>query len=317
MTSNLQDAWLPYWPDLHRAHPAHLAFPGKLDQRTLGAMLLVRIDGACYRVERTVRRAQGGDDYLILAHQRGGMGRLHQHGATTVTAPGDLVLYSTAQPYLVEFDGAFQQTLLRMPSAQLRAACADIGTMTGVALSGMQPQVALLRMMMESYFDADHAGLPPQMAEHASLALCHAVAACALTQLFGTASKRPDLRQYHLDRIRQFALGRLGDSELAIPHVVQALGISASHIHRLFASEGQTFGTWLWESRLQACHLALRNPGHARQSISQIAFAFGFSHAAHFSRAYRARYGMTPSAWRSGMALPLTAARAAAVPAGG
>jgi AraC-like DNA-binding protein len=34
-------------------------------------------------------------------------------------------------------------------------------------------------------------------------------------------------------------------------------------------------------------------------SITEIAFERGFSHPAHFSRAFRARFGMAPSDWRS------------------
>ena len=41
----------------------------------------------------------------------------------------------------------------------------------------------------------------------------------------------------------------------------------------------------------------------ARQSdrtISEIAFAWGFSSSAHFSRAFRKRFGVTPTAFRRG-----------------
>lgn len=51
--------------------------------------------------------------------------------------------------------------------------------------------------------------------------------------------------------------------------------------------------------RLQACHAALRQPALSRRSISAIAFEHGFIHATHFSRAFRARFGMTASAWRN------------------
>ena len=105
---------------------------------------------------------------------------------------------------------------------------------------------------------------------------------------------------YHLDRIRRYALAHLDDTELSVAKVGARLGLSAAHIHRMFADEVQTFSAWLWESRLQACHQALREPGMAGQSIGMIASRHGFAHATHFSRAYRARFGMTASAWRAG-----------------
>jgi AraC-like DNA-binding protein len=38
--------------------------------------------------------------------------------------------------------------------------------------------------------------------------------------------------------------------------------------------------------------------GSSSQSISDICFRWGFNDAAHFSRSFRADYGMTPRAFR-------------------
>uniref|UniRef100_UPI003F21D7B3 helix-turn-helix domain-containing protein n=1 Tax=Rhizobium sp. F40D2 TaxID=3453141 RepID=UPI003F21D7B3 len=42
----------------------------------------------------------------------------------------------------------------------------------------------------------------------------------------------------------------------------------------------------------------LREAGGHSGEISEIAFALGFSSSAHFSRAFRARYAVSPSQWR-------------------
>jgi AraC-like DNA-binding protein len=237
--------------------------------------------------------------FFVLAIQRRGRCTLRQQGREAVLATGDMALYQTALPYELAFDGAFRQTRVAIPAAPMRALSACVDALAGVALSGTQPQVALLGMMADCYFDTDYARLPGAAAGHAATALRQALAGCLLTQLGELEAKRSKMSRYHMDRIQQFALSRLGDNELSIAHVVEALDISAAHIHRLYAGEAQTFGAWLWETRVQLCHLALSNPSLAEQSISQIAFKFGFSHAAHFSRMYKARYGMTPSTWRN------------------
>lgn len=107
-------------------------------------------------------------------------------------------------------------------------------------------------------------------------------------------------QQYHLDRIRAYAVAHLHDGELTVAKVGAAVGLSVAHIHRLYASEAQTFIAWLWEVRLQACQSALRRPELVSRTIREIAFEHGFVHATHFSRAFRARFGVTASAWRSG-----------------
>ena len=274
-------------------------FDGTVDMRTIGALPFWRVEGKTQRVRRAAApSAHGQDEWLMVAIQRRGTGRLRQRDEEAVLCPGDLGLYSTALPYELDFDGAFRQSVVAIPARRLRALCPGIDALTAVALSGTLPQVALLGMMTDCYFETGYAHLPARTADHAADALCHALAACAMTALGALETTRPNMGRYHLERIQRFALSRLGDSELSIAHVVEALDISAAHIHRLYAGEAQTFSAWLWDTRLQLCHLALSNPAMKGLSISQIAFKFGFSHAAHFSRVYRARYGTTPSAWR-------------------
>lgn len=73
-------------------------------------------------------------------------------------------------------------------------------------------------------------------------------------------------------------------------------GISARHLDRLFAEHRrQTFGDAYRAIRLDHADTLLRQSALA---VSEIAFATGFSGPAHFARAYRARFGRTPSATR-------------------
>lgn len=306
MTAQMQDSVPWRAPDFWLDFPdstagAKAAFPGTIERRAVGGIALWNVEGPLHRVERAPwPSASGGEEHLMVAIQRRGTCVLRQRGEQAVLNPGDLSIYTTALPYELAFDGAFRQTTLMIPARQLRALCPAIDMLTGAMLNGGQPQVALLGMMADCYFDTDYAALPEQTAAQAAAALCHALAACAMTFLGALDARRSNMSQYHLDRIQQFALSRLGDNSLSIADVVEALDISAAHIHRLYAAEAQTFSAWLWDMRVQLCHMALSNPALSGLSISQIAFKFGFSHAAHFSRVYRARYGMTPSARRGG-----------------
>lgn len=287
-----------FWLDL--PGDAATGFAGKLASHALGGLTISQVEGTTHRVRRQTALAAGGaDECFLMAIQRRGHCTLRQRGRQALLGPGDLVLYQTALPYELELDDAFRQTSVTIPAGPMRALCPAVDTLTAVALSGMQPQVALLGMMADCYFETDYAQLPEQAAGHAAGALREALAGCLLAHLGALDARRSNISQYHMDRIQQFALSRLGDNELSIAQLVEALDISAAHIHRLFAGEAQTFSAWLWDTRLRLCHLSLSNPSLEGLSISQIAFKFGFSHAAHFSRAYRARYGMTPSAWRN------------------
>lgn len=276
-------------------------FPGTYRSQALGALTVSQAAATRHSVQRdTAPRGDGAEQYLLVIWQRRGGATLAQHGGTLRLAAGDMLLYEAGQPYRLEFDEPFEVTVARLPAAPMRSLCPLIDTLLGTVQSCRQPQVALLTAMADCHVATDYGALPGAAALHAAEALRQSLTACALGVAAAEHQRRPSLSQYHLGRIRRYALKRIGDSELSINELVEALDISAAHIHRLFASEAQSFSTWLWETRLNLCHLALRAPECSGQRISQIAYQFGFSHPAHFSRAYRNHFGMTPSQWRAG-----------------
>jgi AraC family transcriptional activator of tynA and feaB len=100
-------------------------------------------------------------------------------------------------------------------------------------------------------------------------------------------------------RIQDFVLENLADPALCAELIAAAVGVSERQLHRLFQSSGATLERWIWQQRLQRCREDLARSPHAR--ISEIAFAHGFSDAAHFSRAFRDMFGISPRDFRKSM----------------
>ena len=281
-------------------HPLAGNFQGAVSAaRTVGTAELIELTGnaqatvGCYGPVASLPEA-----FYLIAMQREGRCSLCQSGRTALLAPGDATVYASGLPYQQTAHTDFRQTVLMLPAAPLRLACPAIDQQIASTINGQFTH--LLATMADSHFSMRYDELPRQVARHASNALQDTVAACVLAASRLAEPRHSQISQYHLNRIRQYALANLGNAELSVASVAAALDISVAHLHRLFSEEKQTFSHWLWEMRLEACHAALRDEDNARQSISQIAFRYGFNQAAHFSRAFRARYGMTASAWRSG-----------------
>lgn len=93
-------------------------------------------------------------------------------------------------------------------------------------------------------------------------------------------------------------LKHLADPALRPEDVAAAVGLSLRQLHRIFADGDWTIERWIWHQRLQRCAQDLRRDPKAR--IGEIAFRWGFSDAAHFSRAFRQGFGQSPKAWRAG-----------------
>ena len=71
--------------------------------------------------------------------------------------------------------------------------------------------------------------------------------------------------------------------------------MSQRTLHRLFGEAEQSVTGRIRSYRLDAIRADLRSSGSADDSISRIAARWGVHDMPHLVRAFRARYGMTPS----------------------
>jgi AraC-like DNA-binding protein len=94
-------------------------------------------------------------------------------------------------------------------------------------------------------------------------------------------------------RAKVYAEHNIGDPELGLQNVAAELGISTRYLQLLFRSEGVTFSEWMWRRRLELCRRSLMDAAR-KCNIGNIAFDHGFSDFSHFSRRFRAAFGVCP-----------------------
>jgi AraC family transcriptional regulator len=88
------------------------------------------------------------------------------------------------------------------------------------------------------------------------------------------------------------------DQRLELDALSRVANFSSFHFHRLFAAwMGETVGEYLRRRRLEVG--ALRLVVQPRVPVLQVALSVGFGSAEAFARAFKARFGETPTAWRS------------------
>ena len=279
-------------------------FHGSIHQHALPGLDLSVVRSEPQRVLRTPGHiARSGDDCFLVSIQARGRGVVRQDGRDAMLQPGDFALYDSTRPYELLFESRFAQIVLKLPGERLRSELRDTQALTATTVSGREGAGHLLLGMVRTlHEDVDR--LPPASA----LAVAQGVQSILVAGLQSLPAARVPapsrLAAYHLARVKQCIEERLGDPELSVSRLAAGLGVSASHIHRVFRSEPLTPAQYIWEQRLQACSRDLLDPRLAGRPVADIAYGRGFSDAAHFSRAFRERFGCTPREWRRQQAAP-------------
>ena len=74
-----------------------------------------------------------------------------------------------------------------------------------------------------------------------------------------------------------------------------ARDITPRYVQRLFEEAGATLTEYVLGQRLARAHRLLTDPRRTERTLTAIAFEVGFSDLSYFNRAFRRRFGATPS----------------------
>jgi len=103
-------------------------------------------------------------------------------------------------------------------------------------------------------------------------------------------------RSSRLDRARAVILRRVADPKLDADAVAAELHMSRRALYLLFERCGLTPARAIREIRLDCCFRLLSDERYCHRKITDIAMDHGFKHFASFSRQFKMRYGISPSA---------------------
>ncbi len=102
-----------------------------------------------------------------------------------------------------------------------------------------------------------------------------------------------------LNDIKVISTAALDDPNLSPARVAAKAGVSVRTLHRTFQASGETFWSWIRDRRLERCHAELTDPIHSKQTITEVAFRWGFNELSTFDRNFRKRFGASPRQVRS------------------
>jgi AraC-like DNA-binding protein len=274
------------------------AFRGRITHTTLGEVQVGRLEASRHRVVRTAtHRGPSDPGHLKLVVQRVGRSLFEQDGRRAWLRPGDWSLYDTTRSYIVTSPDPVDIHVLMLPREAVLKGRRDLAELMVRRLRGATGMGRVACDAIGRSFEAASAGLPQGAEAGARIAeLVH----LALAEQAG-ARVEPVRRSVLRERIKVFIEERLADPGLDVESIAIALGCSVRSLHNAFELENCSVRQYIWERRLAVVRGELERGAAGCPSITETAFAWGFTSAAHFSRAFRAFYGVSAREWRRGM----------------
>lgn len=245
---------------------------------------------------RDARMVRGGNDglYGVLAVRKG-RERVRQGDIACDLQPGELLIWDTARPINFEVLDDLEKCTLFICKDQLTRIAGTSRLPIGRLESGRGFGALLfnrLQCVSELIEDFDTVG-SEQLGVALTRDLLNAVGSPRAREITST-------RQALRERIMRVIEARFQDHTFKTESLAAEVGVSVRTLNKVFEDQDDTIAGTIRRRRLRAVKSDLEKPTLMHCSISQICFARGFSSPEHFSRSFRAEYGMSPRDYRRG-----------------
>ncbi|WP_066361251.1 helix-turn-helix domain-containing protein [Herbidospora mongoliensis] len=277
-------------------------FEGKLRATTLGALDVIDVDTTAHAARRTPKLVSSApSDSLKLGLFVKGRARLEQSGRQVMIGAGEMAIYDTDRPYSLDFDQPTRLVVLMFPRTMLGLSQDRVDLLSCTSIpsdTGIGALVAPFLLRLAAQLDEVEVRGGARLAAN----VVDLIATMLAARLDATPADPDAARRAMLLRITTYIEGHLGDPGLDPAQVAAAHHISTRYLHKLFNAEGTTVAAWIRERRLERCVRDLRDPHQPGRPVSAIGAQWGFPDASHFSRLFKAAYGLSPRDYRNASA---------------
>ncbi|MCS0600030.1 helix-turn-helix domain-containing protein [Streptomyces sp. LP11] len=242
--------------------------------------------------------ARDSGEYLFVGLRGGGGAPCAQESAADVLlGPGDICFYDLHRPSVLDFPERFRLKVFLLPRELLGLARSDVPRLTNAPVTAASRLGTLLSPFLSDLADtaAVSRSTVGEMLVWNAVSL---LSTLATEHLAEQARSEPGARVPLVSEIVEFIDRHLRDAELSPEMIARAHHISVRYLHKLFKDEGTTVGRLIQRRRLEECRRALTLGSWDHMTIAAVARRWGFRSPTHFSRVFRAAYGMSPSEWR-------------------
>lgn len=275
------------------AKPLTSSFHAEAATRQLGPMLVFALKSTPH-VVRYARPSFDGQDIVRLRYQRSGESIIEQAGQRTTLREGDWTIIDGSLPHSMMNTADASQLSLHLPRSVLSERDYHlVRNIVGAMRAEGRVSKLLVDCLKFSIEELQETSSDVEQDLGLSIFEMFRVVISDVASAQASSSTRDVLEQ----RVREYINRNLCDCDLSVEAIAQAMGCSTRYLHKVFQGKESISGL-IWSQRLDRCRRELMTAHSAGTTLTELAYEYGFSSSAHFSRSFKERFGIAPSAFR-------------------
>lgn len=280
-------------------------FEGELEYATIADVSWCKITANGHRIEGAEpqsTKSPGRQKRIHAVFQLKGKSYRNQGDRGVLTSEGEWTIFDLCKPYVSSSEEDIELLVLGMPLNSISTKFCNINPYTLRSFSGTAGVGKLTYEFGQNVFD-EIGKLRSEFDREIIEMLFHLI---RLT--VREASDEPALgsqKSVLCDRIKSYIVSNLRDPELNIDRIAEVNRCTKRYLHKAFEGEEKSISDFIWQLRLDSCREELVQVSPKSRSITEIALSWGFDSSAHFSTAFKRRFGISPRDLRMGAREPI------------
>ena len=276
-------------------------FHARLEGLNLPAGSIGRVRMTPVIAERTKDNLAHSDEDCIYGNfVLAGELQVEQRGRVSVVKQGDVVLYDSSEPVILreQHTSQYEDVPFMIRKERFASMKNPSATFSNVLLS----QSTLIRPLSTCLTHiANNLQTMTQDEVTALFDACISLLPVAVGHAGHDRSANSDLpnANYALREILDYIRWHISDDNLTPQSAAAAFNVSVRYVHKLFAANGTTFNSYVASKRLDHVRTDLLSQTSMKQPISGVAYRWGFNDLSTFNRLFKARFGITPTRFRT------------------
>jgi len=274
-------------------------FNAWIDRTQLGAVVLDQAFLGQLDVDRNAQHiARSDDDPIVIAVPLSGSIFISQDSKDALVGPGEFYVMDPARPYRLTIVEGMNFLSFQLPRKLLTSNISQIEHVTATSFNRDLPYSRLAMDFASSLHSI--ADTIEQNSANRIGSIAVDLFTMALWERLGKVRTHSTIhRSAQFRKAISFIDEHLADDNLNLEKVAASMGHSTRYLRGLLSEGGTDYRRYVLEQRLARCARDLTSGGAFEVSIAEIAYKWGFSDNAHFSRTFKTYYGISPRDYRA------------------